>query len=129
VDIVVRDNDRVLLLRRTQDPCRGSWWFPGGRVHFGELRGAAVARKLAEECNLDAVDIVEAGTFDLILDQPSLGWASHAVTTVFEVRVADPRALRTDPQSSAAEWRTAAEWRSEPLHDFVRCCLEPKSKG
>jgi hypothetical protein len=33
--MIVRDG-RVLLLRRRFSPARGEWWFPGGRVRWGE---------------------------------------------------------------------------------------------
>jgi len=33
--VIVRDG-RVLLLRRRFGPARGEWWFPGGRVRWGE---------------------------------------------------------------------------------------------
>ena len=33
--MIVRDG-RVLLLRRRFGPARGEWWFPDGRVRWGE---------------------------------------------------------------------------------------------
>ena len=37
VDLAVVDPAGMLLMvRRVEDPSAGEWWFPGGRIHFGE---------------------------------------------------------------------------------------------
>ena len=62
--IVVRPDGRILLILRGQEPSRGSWSVPGGRVEAGEHDRAATAREVAEETGLrvsvgDLVGIVE----------------------------------------------------------------------
>ncbi len=66
---------RVLLLRRREEPARGAWWFPGGRVLRGETRLQAARRKLAEECGFSPLDaeahpmtprLTELGGFDVL---------------------------------------------------------------
>ena len=53
VDIFVEDSHgHVLLLKRTNEPAIGQWWFPGGRVHIGETRFEAARRKLRERLRL-----------------------------------------------------------------------------
>jgi 8-oxo-dGTP diphosphatase len=49
--IVVADG-RLLLVRRGQEPARGSWSVPGGRVEPGEADDAATAREVLEETGL-----------------------------------------------------------------------------
>jgi ADP-ribose pyrophosphatase YjhB (NUDIX family) len=41
--------NRLLLVRRAQEPGRGLWSVPGGRVEAGEALADAVVRELAEE--------------------------------------------------------------------------------
>jgi ADP-ribose pyrophosphatase YjhB (NUDIX family) len=43
---------RLLLVRRANDPGRGLWSIPGGRVEPGETDAQAVARELLEETGL-----------------------------------------------------------------------------
>lgn len=43
---------RLLLLRRSNDPGRGLWWTPGGRIRLGEPLEQAAAWELAEETGL-----------------------------------------------------------------------------
>lgn len=53
---IVRDpSDRILLVRRANDPGRGLWSIPGGRVEPGESDAAAVVREVREETGLDVV--------------------------------------------------------------------------
>ncbi|SDN08371.1 NUDIX hydrolase [Allokutzneria albata] len=43
---------RLLVIRRSNDPGRGRWSIPGGRVEPGEDDAVAVARELYEETGL-----------------------------------------------------------------------------
>lgn len=127
VDLLVREaGGGILLVRRQRPPAAGTWWFPGGRVHFGESRIEAARRKLQEECGLRGGSIEEIGTFDLLLpieDEPGL---SHGISTVFLIALDDRRPpVILDEQSSDWIWLTAEnnQIRSE-LPPFVRGLLE-----
>lgn len=109
VDLVVlNDKHEILMLKRANDPEKGKWWFPGGRVHFAETREEAVHRKLTQECNLTTDKIKEIGTDDLILKNldDSL---SHAITSVFMVRIKESEIL-LDFQSTEYKWNTINNW-------------------
>lgn len=118
VDLVVVDKDKkILMLKRKNDPAKGKWWFPGGRVHFNEPRTEAVKRKAKKECGLDITKIRELGTKDLILHN-SDATLSHAITTVFLVRVEGTIVL--DEQSESFEYKTAKEWLSSDIDLFLK---------
>jgi ADP-ribose pyrophosphatase YjhB (NUDIX family) len=123
VDLLVIDIDgRLLLLQRRDEPARGRWWFPGGRVHLGETRAEAAVRKLNEECGLcpDECSIAELITADVMLSDDQ-GRLRHAVSTVFRIETSKMAApLQLDEHSEAAEWRAPAAWLREDLHPFVR---------
>ncbi|MGH3951304.1 MAG: NUDIX hydrolase, partial [Pseudonocardiaceae bacterium] len=51
--IVHDDTGRLLLIKRGNEPSRGKWSIPGGRVEQGESDADAVRRELSEETGLD----------------------------------------------------------------------------
>jgi len=124
VDLLVEDAaGNVLLLLRKNEPAAGQWWFPGGRVLFGELRRDAAKRKLEEECGLHSTQFWEVGTFDILFDLMP-GEGVHSITTLFRVQVERERSLRLDHQSYEACWLFPREWLGRGLHPFVRQRLE-----
>ena len=50
--LVYDEEQRLLVVRRANDPGRGLWSIPGGRVEPGEDDSTAVAREVAEETGL-----------------------------------------------------------------------------
>jgi len=50
--VVTDGAGRLLVVRRANEPSRGLWSLPGGRVEPGELPAAAAAREVAEETGL-----------------------------------------------------------------------------
>lgn len=125
--LVVDDRGYVLLVRRHNEPAKGQWWLPGGRVHFGETRAAAALRKLHEECGLDALagEPEELLTADIILSDGQ-GGTSHAISTVFLIIVTDHAKLHLDQQSVEAAWRQPRVWLAENLDPFVTQVLTRK---
>lgn len=60
--IVHDEKGRLLLIRRGNEPARGRWTLPGGRVEAGETDAAAVARELREETGLSVLPGALLGT-------------------------------------------------------------------
>ncbi|MCD6300544.1 MAG: NUDIX hydrolase [Staphylothermus sp.] len=54
VGAVVLQNNEILLVKRLNEPCKGCWAIPGGRIEFGEDLGEAAKRELFEETNIVA---------------------------------------------------------------------------
>jgi ADP-ribose pyrophosphatase YjhB (NUDIX family) len=53
VGAIIRDESgRVLLVRRANEPGRGLWSLPGGRIEPGEAEEAAIIREVLEETGL-----------------------------------------------------------------------------
>lgn len=52
VGVMVVEDDRLLLVRRSMEPGRGKWSIPAGYVDHGEDPAAAAAREAHEETGL-----------------------------------------------------------------------------
>ena len=52
VGAIVSRGDKVLLVCRAQEPCKGEWTFPGGLVELGETLRQAVERETYEETGI-----------------------------------------------------------------------------
>lgn len=68
--IVYDELGRLLLIRRANEPGRGLWSVPGGRVEPGETDEDAVIREMREETGLDVmpstlVGHVRRGSYDI----------------------------------------------------------------
>lgn len=119
VDLLVTDSSgRVLMLKRSEAPAKGEWWFPGGRILYRELRIDTAKRKLREECGLRAEHFRELGTYDMILDERPSGFVSHGITTVFHA-VVKKNKVRLNKESTDYAWKTVNGWMKEVKHAFL----------
>lgn len=120
VDLVVVDQaDRILLLKRKNEPASNQWWFPGGRVLVNELRSEAARRKLKEECGLSQCDAFEElATFDWLFSFGE-GQRIHSITTLFKVVVDSRNVIALDEQSHEARWDTLQNWVHTSLDPMI----------
>ena len=120
VDLLVEDErGRILLIKRANEPAKGHWWFPGGRVHYLEKRMQAAKRKLKEECGLEVFQMKEMGTYDILLDMPGDEKSRHGITTLFHIRVKNQGNITLDAQGLDSQWRMPEKWMCEKLHSFI----------
>jgi len=62
--VVVRDDERILLVRRGREPAKGRWGLPGGLVELGETLAEALQRELREECGIEVEPGQVLGVFE-----------------------------------------------------------------
>lgn len=72
VGVAVFRDDKLLLVRRTMQPGRGSWSLPGGYLDVGEDPRSAAAREAAEEAS---VDVRITRVVDVFANSPADGGA------------------------------------------------------
>ena len=67
VGAVVFHGDKVLLIKRGEEPLKGWWTVPGGLVETGERLEAAVCRETLEETGLRVKPVAVAALFQRIM--------------------------------------------------------------
>ena len=111
VGAVIHDHrGRLLLIRRGQEPGRGLWSLPGGRVEPGETDHEAVVREVAEETGLR----VRPGR---LVGRVSRAAPSGGVYDIadYACEVAGEDALRPGTDADDARWVTATDYAELPL--------------
>jgi 8-oxo-dGTP diphosphatase len=95
---------RLLLVQRANEPGRGRWSIPGGRVEPGEDDATALIREMQEETGL----AVEPG--------PLVGRVQRGPYDIgdYRCRIVDGT-LRAGSDALDARWFSAAELRQLPL--------------
>ena len=83
---VVIHNERVLLVRRKNEPNAGMWGFPGGHVELGETALAAAARELAEETGVIGTPLDYLTNIDAITRDATGAVAFHYLLAVVACR-------------------------------------------
>ena len=103
VGAVVRDAaGSLLVVRRANEPGRGLWSVPGGRVEPGETAQQAVVREVAEETGLTVVVTGLAG----VVEREAPGGSTYVIEdhTARLAAGVDPACLRAGDDALAAAW-------------------------
>jgi 8-oxo-dGTP diphosphatase len=95
---------RLLLIRRGNEPGRGLWSVPGGRLEPGETDAMALVREMAEETGL----LVEPGALVGRVQRGPFAIADYRCAVV-------GGALRAGDDATDARWCDAATLAALPL--------------
>ncbi|MFH0860308.1 MAG: NUDIX hydrolase [Candidatus Altiarchaeota archaeon] len=79
VDGVVVEDDKILLIRRGNQPFKGMWALPGGFVEYGERVEDAVVREVYEETSIK----VKVRELLGVYSDPGRDPRGHSVSIVF----------------------------------------------
>lgn len=124
VEIVLEHDGSVLLVRRTNDPAKGEWFWPGTRLYKGETFEHAVRRLAREELGIEVTIRSRVGVYNHFWETANLPnvETTHTVNVVYHVRLAnDLNELVLDGQHD--EFRFVD--RIEPdLHEYVKRYLD-----
>ena len=95
--IVIHD-DALLMVQRAQEPGKGLWSLPGGRVEKGEYLAEALRREVLEETGL----VVDVGELAGILEVP--GEELHYVILDYNATVVGDPTVRAGTDASDVRW-------------------------
>ncbi|MCD6448613.1 MAG: NUDIX hydrolase [Thermoplasmata archaeon] len=104
VDGVLIKGDKILLIRRKNEPFKGKWALPGGFVEYGETVEEAVLREFEEEVGLKARIKKLLGVYS----KPDRDPRGHVISIVFLL----------DAEGEAKAGDDAADARFFPLDNL-----------
>ena len=58
-----------MFLRRNNNPVKGQWWFPGGRIRKGETFEETLIREVKEETGLDVIESELVNVYSRIFNE------------------------------------------------------------
>lgn len=115
IDFILRRPDGAVLLgRRHNEPAKGFWFVPGGRIRKNERLDAAFQRLLATETGFVAAraDATPLGVYEHLYDTNALGdpaFGTHYVVIAYELKVPADAVAVADPQHSHFRWQMPAD--------------------
>jgi colanic acid biosynthesis protein WcaH len=123
IEVVLEREGAVLLARRTNEPARGEFFWPGGRLYKGEKPGAAAHRVAREELGIDVELQGRIGVYNHFWDTTSVEGldSRHTVNLVYHARQVGDDDLDLDEQHDEVRW---VEGPEPDLHEYVRQYLE-----
>jgi 8-oxo-dGTP diphosphatase len=92
---------KVLLIKRAEDPYRGSWALPGGFVEIAEGLDEAAERELAEETGVSGVCLEQLHTFG----KPDRDPRERVITVAYYALIpSDLIQVRASTDAEAVGW-------------------------
>jgi len=103
--VVVNENGEYLLVKRKNEPLKGKYWIPGGRLLKNEKLEDAIKRKMNQELGVDVKVEKLLGFFEIVFDKTSFNISRgfHAISFVFLLRLLK-HPIKLDNQSSDWKW-------------------------
>ena len=98
--VVIRADERVLLIERGRAPSLGLWTLPGGRLEPGEDAAAAAAREVLEETGLEVRLLAFLETVQLARADGE----AFVIDEFLAEPLADPDSLFAGDDASDARW-------------------------
>ncbi len=111
-----------LLVKRKNEPEKGEWWFPGGRIFKNEHLADAVRRKVQEETCLPVKKLKEIGVYEYFSPVGYFkGANSHMLAIDFLAEVDIRHKVILDWQSLNSRWFSKINPKWHPyIKEFLR---------
>jgi len=122
IGAVVIEGDKVLLVRRNQNPAKGLWAIPGGSVKLGETLQEAAEREIKEETGITIRAKTPCYTFDVIERDEQLGIRFHYVIVDLTADYVSGEPVAGD-DASEARWVPLNGLEDLPISEHTKSFL------
>ena len=97
VDGIIIKDEKILLVKRKNDPFKGKWALPGGFVEYSEKTENAVIREVFEETGLKTT----IGKLIGVFSDPNRDPRGHIITVVYNLDINSGELKSGDDASDA----------------------------
>ena len=116
VEAVICINNALLFLRRKNEPAKGEWWFPGGRIHKGESLEAALLREIKEETGLEISEYKLINVYSRVFPE------RHDITIVYLCKCKEGEIALNDEHSEYGLFKIVPVGLHPYLLEVIREC-------
>lgn len=95
-----KDEVKVLLIGRKNEPFKGSWAFPGGFMNIDETAEDAAKRELKEETGLEVDELQQVGAFSEVKRDPR----ERVVSITYYIELPEVVAVKGRDDARKAAW-------------------------
>lgn len=129
IDLCVVRGDELLLCMRDNEPAKGFWFTPGGRIFKGECWSAALKRVATTEIGLDTEDLkpLLMGIWDHFYDNSvfRMDVSTHYVNLPHLLCVSPSFSPELDSQHTSFLWVNMKEaHRNKLIHPYASKYIE-----
>lgn len=103
VGVLLKSDNKILLVKRSREPGKGKWAVPGGRLRFGEKLMDAAVREVEEETGLKIEVTRLLDVVDLFVKDFKGKIKEHYVIIDFEGKVVGGE-LRASSDALDVKW-------------------------
>ncbi len=117
VDTIILEDNKIILIKRLNNPFKDHWAIPGGFVEYGEKVEDAAVREAKEETGLD----IELTKLVGVYSDPNRDPRGHTVTVVFLSKIIGGT-LKSDSDAKDAKFIDIKELKNMELafdHDEI----------
>ena len=117
VDTIILEDNKIILIKRLNNPFKDHWAIPGGCVEYGEKVEDAAVREAKEETGLD----IELTKLVGVYSDPNRDPRGHTVTVVFLSKIIGGT-LKSDSDAKDAKFIDIKELKNMELafdHDEI----------
>ena len=126
VDIIISDNNnRILLIKRGNDPFKSMWALPGGFIEMNEKLVDSAKRELQEETGLTSINLTQFKAYG----DPGRDPRGRNVAIVFYGRCSSPNDAIAGDDATEANWFDINDLpemafdHKQILNDFLTNCF------
>jgi len=122
VDLIVKNDAKVLLGKRVNKPAKGMWFTFGGRVLKNEMINSAISRIAKTELGVSLTSIPRfIGVFEHLYEDGIFDHVStHYLNLCYEVEVSDLQELPDDQHDDYRWFELEELMQSDEVHDYVK---------